>query len=593
MREGAAAAGGLLWIFAPSFGVGGLLPVASAIYAGAEAGAGLSSLVLYLALAGVATTAAHSAGLLMVARRHPLLRELSTARENDDLARRERLLSDLRALPRVALQTSIGTWAAWGVLVAVVIGLGDGVLPTRAGRLAWAGAMFAPLGMILASTWCADRSNLMAMLLGRTLRQIRESAPQPQLRPVLRHRLIVLMLALLTSSTLVAIDLGLQSLGRGSSGDGAASLPLGWATALATIGAAGALLGWRGATTLVRPMRRIIDEASRLRSGELRSAGIVPAFGELNPIAAAYCDRHERLTFLVSQLVQTGRRISEATGGFQATSQKFQATAAGQANALTETSGTSEQLAHTARQIAASATSVQELAQQTREAADVGREDAAAFQAAVERMKQDNKTIGAAVERLQRRVHQIGRIVELINTVADRSDLLALSAELEGSRAGEVGRGFSLVGGEMRRLAESVLESTSEVEELIAEIRGATIRTAEASSWGASLTDKGTSLADQVTRALSKVALLARETSNEVRAISMATQQQQTGNEQLAETMSGILNATYQGLAATRKLTATNARVIALSADLETLVKGLTATQERTPVVDAESRRQP
>ncbi|MFP2902888.1 methyl-accepting chemotaxis protein, partial [Corallococcus sp. 4LFB] len=66
------------------------------------------------------------------------------------------------------------------------------------------------------------------------------------------------------------------------------------------------------------------------------------------------------------------------------------------------------------------------------------------------RMRQDNQAIGSAVARLNKRVQQIGKIVEFINGVADKSDLLALNAELEGTKAGEVGRGFSLVAAEMR-----------------------------------------------------------------------------------------------------------------------------------------------
>ena len=75
-------------------------------------------------------------------------------------------------------------------------------------------------------------------------------------------------------------------------------------------------------------------------------------------------------------------------------------------------------------------------------------------------MKEDNQAIADAVVRLNKRVQQIGKVVEFINEIADKSDLLALNAELEGTKAGEVGRGFSLVAAEMRRLAENVIRST-------------------------------------------------------------------------------------------------------------------------------------
>jgi methyl-accepting chemotaxis protein len=62
------------------------------------------------------------------------------------------------------------------------------------------------------------------------------------------------------------------------------------------------------------------------------------------------------------------------------------------------------------------------------------------------RMRHDNQAIAAAVARLNKRVQQIGKIVEFINGVADKSDLLALNAELEGTKAGRGGAGL-LAGG--------------------------------------------------------------------------------------------------------------------------------------------------
>ena len=146
------------------------------------------------------------------------------------------------------------------------------------------------------------------------------------------------------------------------------------------------------------------------------------------------------------------------------------------------------------------------------------------------RMRQDNQAIAEAVDRLNKRVQQIGKIVEFINGVADKSDLLALNAELEGTKAGEVGRGFSLVAAEMRRLAENVLESTKEIEGLIEEIREATARRGRRPPRaGVRATAAGTALAQPGhPRRLEQIVDLAGQTSDAVRAISLATQQQQT-----------------------------------------------------------------
>lgn len=328
-----------------------------------------------------------------------------------------------------------------------------------------------------------------------------------------------------------------------------------------------------GGGLIARPLQRVAEEASALAEGRLDRARLIPGDGEVWLISNVFSRLKERLVLLVSRLSAATGRIGGAARVLQQASSSSEAGAAEQAAALNETSATTEELAQSARQIASSAASVQDLAQKTLEAAESGLFTAEAFRAAIERMRQDNRSIAAAVERLAGRVQQIGRIVDVINAVADRSDLLALSAELEGTRAGEVGRGFSLVAAEMRRLAENVLESTAEVEELIGEIRTATRQTSEATERARVLTEGGTALADEVSRALTTVAQSARQTSDSVRTISLATQQQQTGTDQLAEAMADILGITQQSLASTRQLTAANERLQTLSGELAEVVQ--------------------
>jgi methyl-accepting chemotaxis protein len=183
-------------------------------------------------------------------------------------------------------------------------------------------------------------------------------------------------------------------------------------------------------------------------------------------------------------------------------------------------------------------------------------------------MRRDNQAISEAVGRLSQRVQQIGKIVEFINGVADKSDLLALNAELEGTKAGEVGRGFSLVAAEMRRLAENVIESTNEIEELIQEIRGATGAAVDATEAGMRATLGSMGTADSVSASLSQITALAERTSEAVKAISHSTQQQQSGTDQLAETMADILRVTQSSLDATKQVSAANVELAALVKEL-------------------------
>ena len=213
-----------------------------------------------------------------------------------------------------------------------------------------------------------------------------------------------------------------------------------------------------------------------------------------------------------------------------------------------------------------------EIASRTLGAAQTGQDSATEFNKSMSRVRQDNQAIADSVLKLAKRVQQIGKIVSFINGVADRSDLLALNAELEGTKAGEVGRGFSLVASEMRRLAENVIESTREIEEIIEEIREATDAAVQATEAGVQVTDRGSSLAVDVSKSLEDIVSLAERTSGSVRAISLATQQQTTGTDQLAEAMSDILKVTQQSLTGSRETSAANADLATLSRELKEVV---------------------
>jgi methyl-accepting chemotaxis protein len=204
--------------------------------------------------------------------------------------------------------------------------------------------------------------------------------------------------------------------------------------ALATAAAGGNALG--------RPMREIADEANRIARGDLGEISVIPADDEVWAVASAFTQMQAHLSSVLGQLKAAGLRIGSTTEQIVATSQKYEAGAAEQATSLNETSATTEELARSARQIADNATSVSEIAARTLEAAQAGQTSAVEFSGSMGRMRHDNQAIADSVLKLNKRVQAIGRIVEFINGIADKSDLLALNAELEGTKAGEVGRAF-------------------------------------------------------------------------------------------------------------------------------------------------------
>ena len=161
-------------------------------------------------------------------------------------------------------------------------------------------------------------------------------------------------------------------------------------------------------------------------------------------------------------------------------------------------------------------------------------------------------TTGSTAERIAELSGHAGRIAEIlevIREIADRSDLLALNASLEGTRAGEAGRGFTLVAAEMRKLAERITASVHDIKELVADVRASVSATVMA-------TEESTKLAEGTTES--------------ARQISFVTQQQRSGTEQAGTSMRDVATMISQSLSATQEIRS-------LAGTLKQQADGLTA----------------
>ena len=159
----------------------------------------------------------------------------------------------------------------------------------------------------------------------------------------------------------------------------------------------------------------------------------------------------------------------------------------------------------------------------------------------VELTQKTSEVVAQRASALSAHTRRISALLEVIKSIANKSEILALNAALEGARAGGAGRGFSLVASQMQRLAESVMGSVRDVRALVEDIEGATGATLSA-------TEESTRLSARATAA--------------ARQISVTLQQQRGSTEQVATAMRDIQEVTAlvaagstQSLSATQDLT--------------------------------------
>ncbi|MDC0709308.1 methyl-accepting chemotaxis protein [Stigmatella sp. ncwal1] len=542
---------------------------------------------LFVGLGTVLCAIATVTGVAMLLRRLRALRSLERGEVPPSQERLSRAMVEATSVADATFVKSLLSWLVCSVLLGAVVGMVGGGGWSAGLGIVGLGVLFGPITSLLVHCLVTLRARqVMLWLTDLGLSQSQVIAAMPQ-RAQIRGRLVLFtVISVVTPAVFcsrLASALADQAYERVLTSP--ASLQAERAQALqADAFVSGGVLcllvfalalttAYLGGTLLGRPIRQLADEARRIAAGDLAAPHLIPAEDEVWAVSAAFAMMRAHLADVLSQLQRAGAQISSTTEEILATSGRYEAGASEQASSLDETSATTEELARSARQIAENAGSVSEIAHRTLSAAEAGQGSAEAFLASMGRMRNDNQAIASAVNRLNKRVQQIGKIVEFINGVADKSDLLALNAELEGTKAGEVGRGFSLVAAEMRRLAENVLESTKEIEGLIEEVREASRAAVAATDGGVRATETGTLLAQHVSESLKQIVELASQTSDAVRSISLATQQQQTGTDQLADTMADILRITQQSLNATKQVSTANGDLLVLALDLRAVVE--------------------
>jgi len=280
------------------------------------------------------------------------------------------------------------------------------------------------------------------------------------------------------------------------------------------------------------------------------------------------------LTRLLSRQIGSAvQHIQNSSSELQAAANQQTAGAREQVAAMTEISTTIKQLMATARQIADSAQGVARIADSTSAAARNGDETVSRAHGEVSTIR---KQVDAVVEHmldLGKKSQQIGGILEIIDELAEQTNILSINATIEAAGAGEAGKRFSVVADEIRKLADRVGGSTKEIRGLIDQIRGAVNAAVMATESGSKAVDAGTRQFAEVTTVFRRITELLRTTAEAAKEIELSTKQQSSAVEQANAAIANVASTSREAEAGSSQVLETVSELTALSRDLGRLIQ--------------------
>ena len=191
------------------------------------------------------------------------------------------------------------------------------------------------------------------------------------------------------------------------------------------------------------------------------------------------------------------------------------------------------------------------------------------------------KKSAATVEALGKSSDAIGEIIQVIDDIADQTNLLALNAAIEAARAGEQGRGFAVVADEVRKLAEGTTKATKEIAGMIKQIQKDTTEAVDAMKKGKQEVDAGKELANKAGEVLNDIIQGAQKVSDVAALVAAASEEQSATAEEISQNIESISSVTQQSATGSQQIARSAEDLSNLTQNLEKLISHFKIDDER------------
>ncbi|HGA2317507.1 TPA: methyl-accepting chemotaxis protein [Pseudomonas putida] len=348
------------------------------------------------------------------------------------------------------------------------------------------------------------------------------------------------------------------------------SVAIGLATGLALL--VGILAAWLITRAVVGPLKRVIGRAQRIAAGELSLEHEAPRTDEVGQLMQAMQQMAAGLSGVVSGLQQGIEQLAGSAQALSAVTEQTNREVGSQKEETEQVATAMQQMTATVHDVARNAEEAAQAAQAADDKVDAGQRVVRESMQRIEQLATAADTASAGIDSLSAEIHTIGDVLEVIKSVAEQTNLLALNAAIEAARAGEQGRGFAVVADEVRALARRTRQSTEEIERLVASLRGNAQQSVAQIRGSTELVRLAVADALQTESALGSIAVAVSLIQQMNQQIAAAAEQQSSVAEEISRSVTQIRGSADQAALAMQDNARSSIELAQLGSDLKGMV---------------------
>jgi methyl-accepting chemotaxis protein len=324
--------------------------------------------------------------------------------------------------------------------------------------------------------------------------------------------------------------------------------------------------------SIVTPLRDMLRVNDTIAKGDLRSVITVTGKDEFSDLMRSTQVMQNNLRDTIRLIVDSSTQLASAAEEMNAVTEESSRGLLRQNNEIDQAATAVNQMTAAVDEVARNAAAASDAAKASDQSTRTGAARVTSTVDAIEKLSKTVQSTSVDVERLAVQSKDISKVLEVIRTIAEQTNLLALNAAIEAARAGEQGRGFAVVADEVRALAHRTQTSTQEIEKMIGDILTGTAQATKAMSESCDQADGTLTIAHEAGAALTLIAKAINEINEMNLMIATASEQQAQVARSVDGNLMSIRDLSIQSATGANQTAAASSELSVLAADMNKLV---------------------